>query len=179
MLNELKALDATFQESLFKTKVDNIFVTMMSSIMQRDITRIYSSLNAEMRAKIQGIIDNLNSNNEIQMYDELNVKHTEIRNVQITEDKYIIEVVLTSRYMDYKLDGTTRKYKSGNNNSRIELVNYLVLEERRNHKDLSKAAHCPYCGANIDYNYSGMCNYCKSQMPKEEYDWILTSWRQV
>ena len=81
MLEELKKLDSTFTESMFKSKVDNIFVLMMSSIMFRDITRIYSSLNEGMRHKVQEIIDELNSKNEIQMYDELNVKDTEIKNI--------------------------------------------------------------------------------------------------
>ena len=176
MLEELKKLDSTFTESMFKSKVDNIFVLMMSSIMFRDITRIYSSLNEGMRHKVQEIIDELNSKNEIQMYDDLNVKDTEIKNVQILADRYVIEVLLTSRYLDYKLDATTKKYKSGNNSSRIELRNHLVFEEKRNHKSLGMAAKCPNCGANIDYNYSGVCEYCKEQMPKEDYDWILTSW---
>ncbi len=178
MLEELKRLDNTFTESMFKSKVDNIFVLMMSSIMFKDISRISSSLNENMRAQIQRRIDELQRNNEIQMYDELNVKHTEIGNVQILEDKYVIEVILTSRYMDYKLDNTTKKYKSGNNSSRIEKRNRLIFEERRDHKSLGIAAKCPSCGANIDYNYSGVCEYCKAQMPKEEYDWILTSWEQ-
>lgn len=178
MLEELKKMDSSFTESMFKTKVDNIFVLMMSSIMFKDIKRVYSSLNESMRNKIQEKIDKLNENNEIQMYDELNVKHTEIENVQILEDKYVIEVLLTSRYLDYKLDATTKKYKYGNNSRRIELKNKLIFEEKRDHKKLGIAAKCPYCGANIDYNYSGFCNYCKSQMPKENYDWILTSWEQ-
>ena len=178
MLEELKKLDSSFTESMFKTKVDNIFVLMMSAIMFRDITRVYSSLNQNMRNQIQERIDELNRKNEIQMYDELNVKHTEIEEVQILEDKYIIKVLLTSRYMDYKIDATTKKFKSGNNSSRIELKNRLIFEEKRDHKSLGIAAKCPSCGANIDYNYSGVCEYCKKQMPKENYDWILTSWEQ-
>lgn len=178
MLEELKKLDSTFTESMFKTKVDNIFVLMMSSIMFRDITRISSSLSENMRMQIQNRINELQDRNEIQMYDELNVKHTDIKDVQILEDRYVIEVILTSRYMDYRLDGSTRKFKSGNNSSRIEKKNRLVFEEKRDHKSLGVVAKCPNCGANIDYNYSGVCEYCKSQMPKEDYDWILTSWEQ-
>ena len=159
MLEELKRLDTTFTESMFKTKVDNIFVLMMSSIMFRDISRISSSLSEGMRVQIQNRINELLNNNEIQMYDELNVKHTEIGNVQILEDKYIIEVLLTSRYMDYRIDSNTKKFKSGNNSSRIEKRNKLIFEEKRNHKSLGIAAKCPSCGANIDYNYSGVCEY--------------------
>lgn len=178
MLEELKKLDSTFTESMFKTKVDNIFVLMMSAIMFKDMSRVYSSLNEDMRNQIQNRINELLNNNEIQMYDELNVKHTEIGNVQILEDRYVIEVILTSRYMDYKLDNTTKKFKSGNNSSRIEKRNRLLFEEKRDHKSLGIATKCPNCGANIDYNYSGVCEYCKAQMPKEDYDWILTSWEQ-
>lgn len=177
MLDELKKLDTTFQEALFYSKVNNIFVLMLNAIMLSDMTGIESSLSSNMKEKISKQINELIKNNEIQMYDELNVKSTTITNVNITDDMFFIDVKLVSRYLDYKLDRNTKEYKYGDKESRIEIVNYLTFCEKRNHRDMSKAFYCPNCGANVDYNYSGLCKYCNSQLPKEEYDWILESWR--
>ncbi len=178
MFEELQKLEPSFTESMFKTKVDNIFVLMLNSIMFRDIERVSSSLGETLREEVSTRIENLKANNEIQMYDELNVKHTEIKKVEILEDRYRIEVLLTSRYMDYKLDNSTKKLKSGDNSRRVEKSNFLVFEEKRKHKSLGIAAKCPNCGAPIDYNKTGVCEYCKQQMPKEDYDWVLVSWRE-
>ncbi len=179
MLEELQKLEPSFTESMFKTKVDNIFISLLNAIMFQDIERVSSSLGENLREEITAKIETLKSSNEIQMYDELNVKHTEITRVQILEDCYQIQVTLTSRYMDYRLDNQTKKLKSGDNSRRVEKQNYLVFEEKRNHKSLGDSIKCPYCGAPIDYNKTGICEYCKQQMPKEDYDWVLVSWRET
>lgn len=176
MLEELMKLESDFNVNIFHSKVSNIFVMMMHSIIFQDISRVYSSLNDEMRSKIMSKINTLKENNITQLYDELNVKNISITNVKILEDKYVINVLLVSRYLDYRIDSNTKKYLDGNNQSRIEKNNYLTLELKRNHKKLGNAAHCPNCGANIDFNYTGLCTYCNSQINKAEYDWILTNW---
>ena len=38
---------------------------------------------------------------------------------------------------------------------------------------------CPSCGASIDVNRSGHCEYCGTTFDNENYDWILTSIRDV
>ncbi len=178
MLEELKRLEPEFSESMMLSKIDNIFILMLNAIMFRDMARIYSSLNEEMRKSMETRINFLKQNHEIQMFDELNVKHTVIRRVEILEDRYRMEVEVISRYMDYRLDENTRQVKAGDNTHRIEKNNLLVLEEKRNHKSLGLAIKCPNCGASINYNQSGVCEYCKAQMPKEDYDWIVTSWSE-
>ncbi len=178
MFDELKKLEPDFNESIFQSKVDNIFILMLNSIMFRELDRVSASLGSNVRKEVENRIEELKRNNEIQMFDELNVRSTQIRHVDIREDCYRIDVILKSRYMDYKIDATTKKLKSGDNTQRIEKTNFLTFEEKRNHKELGIAAKCPYCGASIDYNKTGVCEYCKQQMPKEEYDWILISWSE-
>ena len=56
-------------------------------------------------------LSNLNNNNERQMFDELNVKSTDIVDVEVTNDKYIIKVRLISKYLDYIVDKQTNKIK--------------------------------------------------------------------
>lgn len=56
-------------------------------------------------------LSNLNNNNERQMFDELNVKSTDIVDVEVTNDKYIIKVRLISKYLDYIVDKQTSKIK--------------------------------------------------------------------
>ena len=34
-------------------------------------------------------------------------------------------------------------------------------------------AKCPGCGANINANYSGKCEYCGTTYDTVKYDWIL------
>ena len=176
MLQQLIELENDFNVSIFQSKVSNIFVLMMNAIMFQDVSRVYASLNDDMRNKVIDKINKLKKDNLIQLYDELNVKSVTINNVTILEDRYVANVILVSRYLDYRIDSITKKYRDGNNQSRKEINNYLTFELKRNHKKLGNAMHCPNCGASIDFNYTGLCTYCNSQINKAEYDWILTNW---
>ena len=179
MLEELKKLEPDFNESIFISKVNNIFVAMLNSIMFQDASMSVTSLGPTLKEIISQKITSLKNSNVIQMYGEMNVHDTKIIGAEILEDKYIIKVQIMSRYLDYLMDATSKKKVSGDDYTRVERVNYLTFEEKRNHKKLGDVTECPFCGANIDYNYKGICEYCKKELPKEEYDWILTNWEEV
>ena len=173
-MNELINLDSTFTESSFKTKVDNIFVMLHMSLMTDNMRRVDHFINDEVYNEFNNRLTILNNNNERQMFDELNVKSTDIINIEILEDKFIITVRLVSRYMDYVVDKTTLKYKRGNNSSRIEKENILTFEKKRSAKIQGVVRFCPNCGHPMDVNKSGYCEFCHSSYNQEDYDWVLT-----
>jgi len=175
MVRELINLDPTFTESSFKTKVDNIFVMLHMSLMTDNMKRVDHFISDNVYQEFNNRLAVLNSNNERQMFDELNVKSTDIIKVDITEDKYIITVRLISRYMDYIIDKESANFKRGNNTSRVERENILVLEKKRSAKVQSVVRFCPNCGHPMDVNKSGYCEFCHRTCSQESYDWVLTS----
>ena len=136
--------------------------------------RVDHFINDEVYNEFNNRLTILNNNNERQMFDELNVKSTDIINIEILEDKFIITVRLVSRYMDYVVDKTTLKYKRGNNSSRIEKENILTFEKKRSAKIQGVVRFCPNCGHPMDVNKSGYCEFCHSSYNQEDYDWVLT-----
>ncbi len=38
---------------------------------------------------------------------------------------------------------------------------------------MKKIIQCPNCGANMDINHSGKCDYCGQTYNQEDYDWVL------
>lgn len=172
-IDELERIDPSFNKSGFIAKVDNTFIMLYSSIMIGNLDRVKHKLSDDLIIRYQKVIDELNSRNERQMYDEINVKSTEILSISEDNDKYIIEVLLVSRYMDYIIDRETRKFISGVNDHRIEKNNYLTFTKVKDFKDEGFARKCPGCGANIDANYSGKCAWCGTTYDTVKYDWIL------
>lgn len=174
-INELINEDSSFSESGFLAKVDNTFIMLLTAIMTDNMKRVEHKISPELFNKYKSMVDELNNNNERQMYDELNVKSTEIQSIEKLEDKYVIKVLLTSRYMDYKIDKATGNYKSGINDRRVEKDNYLTFEKSINAKEEGVVKYCPGCGANVDANSTGVCPYCGSTYDTKNYDWVLTS----
>lgn len=172
-IEELVKKDKTFSESGFIAKVDNTFIMLLTSIMTDNISRVKHKIDNTLYNRYYNYVNELNNKNQRQMYDELNVKSTEIINVEEDDNNYIITVKLISRYMDYIVDKTSFEFISGNNKSRVEKENILIFKKSKNAKNESISKKCPGCGANIDTNNNGICNYCGTSYDTNSYDWIL------
>lgn len=160
-------------KELLKGKFQNIFIKLLVGIMSNDLKDIKHYLSEEVCNKYQGEIDNNISNNEVHCFDELNVKEISIDNVE-QDDKYeIVYVSLVSRYMDYYMDADTLSYKRGINDHRIEVPHELVFKKLLEVGDRPAVIKCPGCGANLDANNTGVCNYCGTIHSAESYDYVL------
>ena len=76
-----------FNEAMFKTKVDNIFVKLYTAEMKQDLSDVMHFINDDVRDMFQNRIDENKRLNRRQMYDEINVKSTNIIDRCITDDK--------------------------------------------------------------------------------------------
>ena len=166
--------DKTFSESTFKSKIDNMFVMLHTAVMLEDLPRVDHFIGNDVYDKYDKKIKELKVSNLRQMYEELNVKSTEILSADVIEDKIVVKILIVSRYMDYLMDKATGELVSGNNRSRIEKNNYLTLEKSVDAEKLGMSRKCPACGANMNINESGKCEYCGTIFNAEDYDWIIT-----
>lgn len=164
-----------FNEAMFKTKVDNIFVKIHTSIMRGDLNDVAHFISDELQTELQNKINNLKNQNKRQMYDELNVKNTIILNRSIQNDKEVVTVEIISRYMDYIIDLDTGNTISGDDTRRIEKRNILTFEKKLITKEIGLVRKCPGCGASISVNTSGKCEYCDTIYNQEDYDYVLVS----
>jgi len=171
-MEELINVDKSFNEAIFLSRVDHIFIMLLDAIMQRDISSVKHYLSDEIYNKYNSIVSDYKSKNITRLFDEMNVKTSRITNINITDDYIDIDVSLTSRYMDYFIDNNGN-YVSGINDHRIEIINSLTFRKKRNSKELKEARRCPNCGKTLDINHSGICPYCNGTFNLSDYDYIL------
>ena len=164
-----------FNEAMFITKANNIFVKLYTGIMKKDLIDIKHFISNDLYEKYTTKINILSSENKRQMYDEINVKSTSIISRNIENDKEVVTIKLISRYMDYIIDATTGDLLSGDDTRRIEKTNILRFEKKLNTKDINIVRKCPGCGASIDVNNKGKCDYCDTIFNQEDYDYVLVS----
>ena len=173
MIEEILRFDPSFSESMFKTKVDNTFVMLFTSVMMKNMENVKHMLSDEVFNKYNAYVEELKRNGQTQMYDMLNVASTEITGVEITDDAIKIKVSILSKAYDYVMDENGNIIR-GQDKTRTEKQNYLVFSKKvnlKNHKDVRK---CPGCGASIDANLSGKCEYCDTIYNAVDYDYILS-----
>ena len=121
--------------------------------MKQDLSDVEHFISNELKKELDSKINNLKSQNKRQIYDELNVKNTNILSRNIENDKEVIKVEIISRYMEKR--------------------NILKFEKKLITKEIGLVRKCPGCGASISVNTSGKCDYCDSIFNWEDYDYIL------
>lgn len=173
-LENLLKQDSDFSESKFKSKVENIFVQIKLSMVTGKTEKIHHFVNDETYNKIIQKVEDDKNNNRIQLYDELNVADIQIVKIEELDDCFKIEVNLQSKALEYYISRDTRKFISGNKDSRIQRMNKLVFTKIKDSKDMGTARKCPSCGANIDVNKNGQCAYCGAIFNLQNYDWVIT-----
>lgn len=173
VLSHLLIEDKGFSDAAFKAKVDNVFIQLYTAVMKQDLQKVKHFLSEEVFEKYDRKVKELQQNNQIQVYDELNVSNTEIMSMEEFEDRYEIRVSLLTKYLDYKIAKDTRKFLSGNRDVRLEKIVKLKFSKIKNAKELGAARKCTGCGANMDLNKTGVCEYCGSVYVLKDYDWVL------
>ena len=158
-----------------KSKFSNIFIMLLTGIMECDMIGVSHYLSNEIFNKYQDKCKRLKSNKELQCYDELNVGDIHIIDRYDDENYNYIEVDILSKYMDYVIDSETLKYKRGINDHRVSINHHLVFRKRKDSKIRKELVKCPNCGASLDINYSGKCSYCGTVSGVEDFDYILIS----
>jgi len=172
---ELAKLDSSFNESMFITKVNNMFVKFLTSIMMDRLPEVKHFVTDNVYEFGNMIINGAKNNGNRQMFDELNVKDTTIKTITLYEDFYKVNVYLQSRYLDYIISLDDGNYVSGNNSSRKQVDYNIILTKKRVTKNQDIVRKCPNCGASINVNASGKCEYCGSIYNLEDYDWVIAS----
>ena len=94
---DIRSIDKDFNEAMFITKVNNIFIMLYTSIMMDDLDRVRHFISDNLEKKYELILKELKEKHLRQMYDELNVKDTNITNIEIKDNKICINVKLISR----------------------------------------------------------------------------------
>lgn len=173
MIEKITKYDKEFSEGTFLTKVDHIFIMILDAIMENDMSSVKHYLSDDIYLKYEQLTKEYAIQGYTRIFDEMNVKSTHINNYNVDENNIHIEVSLTSRYMDYFLD-KNGEYISGENTRRIEKEHQITFTKKLNAKKYNEIRRCPGCGASIDVNSNGECNYCKTTFNASDYDYIIT-----
>ena len=172
-MNEIIKYDKDFDESVFLTKADHIFIMILDAIMDNDMSSVKHYLTDEIYNRYVEMVNEYIEKGYTRLFDEMNVKSTEITGVNFENDKINIIVNLVSRYMDYFVDDNG-DYVSGINTHRIEKSHTIIFSKNLDAKKLNEARRCPSCGNSLNINNTGVCPYCNQTIDMSKYDYIIT-----
>lgn len=161
----------------FRIILLSIFVILFFAfigLLTLEYEKIHHFVNDETYNKILQKVELDKKQNRIQLYDELNVADISILKIEELDNSFKIEVKVHSKALEYYISRDTKKFISGDRYDRSEKMSNLVLTKVKKSKDLGIARQCPSCGANIDINSNGQCEYCGTIFKLQNYDWVIT-----
>ena len=173
MIEEIIKYDKEFTEATFLTKIDHIYMMVLDAVMEKDLSTVKHYLNERVYNELNSIVTDYINRNVTRIFNETNVKESNIVSYEVNDNEISIKVNLTSRYMDFFVneDG---EFISGVNDHRIEKYHTLVFTKRLDAKTLNEARPCPNCGHSLNINESGLCPYCNQIIDMSDYDYVLT-----
>ena len=74
-VSEFSKIDTTFNEAMFLSKVNNIFIQLFNSLMFDELKDVDHFIGDELYKKYNELINEHKLNNIRQVYDELHVKY--------------------------------------------------------------------------------------------------------
>ena len=129
-IEEFKKIDTSFEESMFYSKVNNVFIKLMTARMINKLDEVKHFISDNLYKNEVNLLESLKNKNLKQMYDELNVKDSKIIDIQVNDDVYTIKVFLQSRYMDYIINLDDGSLVSGNDKARIQKDYILTFNKK-------------------------------------------------
>jgi predicted lipid-binding transport protein (Tim44 family) len=134
-VDDLVKKDSSFGISNFISAANSMYVMLQSAVMLGNLSRVKSKISDKVLQKYQHIIDEFNNNNLRQMYEDINIKKTEVLSITNKDNDYYIQVLITSLAKDYVVDKKNLEYRYGVNNQKITKSNYLTF--RKDYNDIN------------------------------------------
>ena len=151
-----------------KSKIKNMYIMLLYSIMKEDINRSKQYLSEDLFKEYEKKINDNIANNIVQKYGELNVSKVDI----LSEEDNIINARILVKYIDYRIDRTTRKFKDGES-TRSE--RYVSLKIRYQGENKEVVYRCSNCGAALNINLTSVCYYCGVPVESSESLYVIES----
>ncbi len=169
----------------FKTKAENLLISVLNAIAFSDITKLDKDASEDVRTKVQNKINTNQASNYREHFYDITIYQTEISNYVKRNGKCIITIQSAVSYYHF-----VEKYNqlvSGDKNRlcqtkyNMELV-YIQDEELANRMGAGNAIglNCPNCGAPIKNLGAKFCEFCGLGItPVNTKVWSLHDIREV
>lgn len=182
VIAQIRAVDPDFAAEKFKSWAGDVFLQVQEAWESKDwavIRPIESDklFNLHQR-QLQEFIDQKKTNH----MDEQYIKSVTL--AAFTQDgaNQALTVRLDALLRDYTTDDQTGNVISGNRTTKYSR-SYRLIFIRSNGvttktSEEVKAHSCPSCGAPLELNASGRCDYCGCVVTSGEYGWVLNEYNR-
>ena len=170
-INEIKKYIPEFNSNEFLTMGYDVFLRIENAWMNFDLESIRDCITDEMFNMYESQLTSMEMKGEQNIMSGFNkincciTNATKENNILEIKAKYYVE------FYDYIINRETKKVVRGNSSRKIKMLyEFTFIKDIENDK-LDK---CPNCGAPININSAGICEYCNSKIVDDSKNWVMS-----
>ncbi len=176
----LKEKDPNFSEAAMLSKVEHLFVSSQVAYANQDyepMRPFFSNALFEQHVKQ---INEKKARGERNVVSEMAVLSSKLENFSEDGHNEYLDVWLRVKYKSYigRIDNPDTVVSGSKNRTFYLDFRWQFTRSAGGQTDAAsdavKTGNCPNCGAPINLNQSGKCEYCGSVISTTEYDWVLS-----
>lgn len=180
-INKITEVDPEFFKDGFISRVNELFMFIYGAWEKRDLTKLRAYETDSLFNLHRGMLQEYIEKKQINMLDNICIRSIKIIDVSVTPSFHSIKVFITATLNDYTIDEDTKKVVYGSKTKMSTFTEKWTLIRKASVKTNveRKLTSCPNCGAPLEINTNGECEYCKTVITTGQYDWVLSNIEQV
>ena len=182
-LAELKARDPAFSEEAFKAMASTAFFTIQSAWSQKNMGLARSFISPTLAQRFETQLGEFRRLGRTNRMDNLAIGSMDIVETYHDGGMDYITVKINAAAGDYTVDDKTGQVVSGSKEPRSFTEFWTFLRSDQVKTTAGKAdlvtQKCPNCGAPIQINALGKCDYCGSDVTSGAFSWVLAEITQA
>lgn len=161
-----------FNKQEFLKQGYSIYYDIQMAWMDFKLEDIKDKVTDEIYTMYESQLATLEVKGEQNIMKDIQLKQSCLKDVTNQNGTITIKTNYVIEMYDYIADVNTKKLIRGENKKKIRILYEMSFRKTLNENE--KITHCPNCGAKVEMNSTGTCEYCGSKLVSENTKWVLT-----
>ena len=170
--NKIKKSIPNFNKQEFLKQGYSIYYDIQMAWMDFKLEDIKDKVTDEIYTMYESQLATLEVKGEQNIMKDIQLKQSCLKDVTNQNGTITIKTNYVIEMYDYIADVNTKKLIRGENKKKIRILYEMSFRKTLNENE--KITHCPNCGAKVEMNSTGTCEYCGSKLVSENAKWVLT-----
>ena len=170
--NKIKQFIPDFNKKEFLQNGYDMYVKIQNAWMDFKLDDVKDIITDEIYTMYDSQLTTLEVKGEKNIMKDFVLRNCYLTDVVKQNDTITITTNYSIEFYDYIIEEQSGKVMRGNSNRKIRST--YEMKFRMSLDESDKVDKCPNCGAPIEMNSSGICQYCGAKLVSENTKWVLT-----
>ena len=171
-INKIKQILPDFNETEFLQNGYKMFLDIEDAWMKFDMENVHNIMTVEIFNMYESQLSIMDVKGEQNIMKDFVLKGSAITDAIKQNDNIEIKTQYIIEFYDYIIEKSSGKVLRGTSSRKIRM-HYEFTFIMSDNKD-AKIDTCPNCGAHVEVNSAGTCEYCGSKIVGNNTNWVIS-----